>query len=363
MNNIKNSKLLYLTKYIHSAPTGGRQMLSKLNHDALFAILGDQLVLFELPQTGPMRLNELFNTFRGYIDGLTEQSVEQAIQLIQRENIRQVFVDGSNLGGFVSKLKRTLPQVEVITFFHNVEARFFWGALRGSKTIRALAVLIINYLAERKATRLSKKRICLSERDSRLLHLIYGEGATHILPLALADQLHDYPSMVIEKLEPYALFVGGNFYANRDGIDWFVKNVARRINIKICIVGHGMEKVRAQLEIPGRVEVVGLVDNLVEWYRQARFVIAPIFDGSGMKTKVAEALMHGKKIIGTPEAFTGYESARCAGWVCSSADEFVAAITAAQKEINIPFDQNLRAIYLKNYSFEAAKKRLIKILS
>ena len=38
----------------------------------------------------------------------------------------------------------------------------------------------------------------------------------------------------------------------------------------------------------------------------AALVIAPIFDGSGMKTKVAEALMHGKHVVGTPEAFSGY---------------------------------------------------------
>ncbi len=338
-------------------------MLCKLNNDALTSILGDQLILFELPQARPIKLLEIINAFRGNIDGLTEQNIKRAILLIQCENVRQVFVDGSNLGGFVSQLKRRLPEVEVITFFHNVEVRFFWGALKTTQTARALVVLIINYLAERKATRLSDKRICLSERDDHLLRSIYGKGATHISPMAIIDKFIDQPiKPQTRDLVPFALFVGGNFYANRDGISWFVKNVSRRLNIKICIVGHGMEKVRAQLEIPGRVEVLGPVENLAEWYRKARFVIAPIFDGSGMKTKVAEALMHGKKVIGTPEAFTGYESVKCAGVVCRSADEFVAAITAAQEEISIPFDQKLREIYLQKYSFEAAKKRLIEIL-
>lgn len=356
-------KTLLMTKNLEPNPKGGREMLSKLNNDVLSSILGHQLIIFELPQAGPKKLWEIFNGFRGYIDGLTTTHVQQALQLIQRENVRQVFVDGSNLGGFVAQLKRKLPEVEIITFFHNVEVRFFWGALKTTQTARALAVLIINFLAERKAARLSDKRICLSERDSRLLSSIYGRGATHISPMAMTDKFIDQPmALDAHNAAPFALFVGGNFYANRDGIDWFVKNVAKRINIKICIVGQGMEKMRAQLEIPGKVEVVGTVDNLVEWYRQARFVIAPIFDGSGMKTKVAEALMHGKKTIGTPEAFTGYESAKCAGWVCRSADEFVTAITAAEEGINIPFDQKLRSLYLQNHSFEAAKNRLINIL-
>ena len=42
----------------------------------------------------------------------------------------------------------------------------------------------------------------------------------------------------------------------------------------------------AQLEVSGRVEVIIPVDNLHDWYT-ALLYIAPIFDGSGMKTKVA----------------------------------------------------------------------------
>lgn len=36
-------------------------------------------------------------------------------------------------------------------------------------------------------------------------------------------------------------------------------------------------------------------------------MVMPIFSGSGMKVKTAEALMYGKFLIGTKEAFEGYE--------------------------------------------------------
>jgi glycosyltransferase involved in cell wall biosynthesis len=82
-----------------------------------------------------------------------------------------------------------------------------------------------------------------------------------------------------------------------------------------------------------------------------------------MKTKVAEALMFGKKIVGTPEAFSGYEGvAEHVGWVCATADEFVAAIGHAAQEIVKSFDPGLRAIYEENYSFRAAQLRLAEIL-
>lgn len=360
------SKVMLLTKQLEASPRGGREMLCKLNHDALASIFVDRFFVFELPPAGPDNAQKILRAFRSHIDGLSAQSIDDAINLIKRENVLKVFVDGSNLGAFVAVLKHRLEHVEVTSFFHNVEARFFWGAFAVAKTPRALAVFIANFLAERKAARLSDKRICLSERDSRLLKKLYGKGATHISPIALEDtlpaDLADYRPPAYA--EPFALFVGGNFYANCEGIAWFVQHVAPHIDIKICVVGKGMENMRAQLEISSRVEVIGPVDRLADWYRRARFVIAPIFAGSGMKTKVAEALMYGKKVVGTPEAFSGYEDVLAhAGWVCKTADDFISAIQAAGAYTNQSFDLSLRALYEQNYSMNAARERLAQVLS
>ena len=165
--------------------------------------------------------------------------------------------------------------------------------------------------------------------------------------------------------EPYLLFVGGGFYANQGGIEWFVRNVVPRIAIKTCIVGRGFDGFKALLEQSGRVEVVGAVEDLAPWYLNARLVVAPIFDGSGMKTKVAEALMFGKRIIGTPEAFSGYEDiADRAGLVCATADEFVAAIQRCGDLVDTPNEnEERRSIYEDRYSFGAAERRLEEILN
>ena len=120
----------------------------------------------------------------------------------------------------------------------------------------------------------------------------------------------------------FALFVGGAFYANQKGIAWFVKHVVPKIDIKVYIIGKGFEKYKHSLELEGKVEVIGEVKSLSNWYLQAHFVIAPIFKGSGMKTKIAEAIMFGKKIIGTPEAFSGYEDVvDQLGWICETSND------------------------------------------
>lgn len=358
-----NPNLMLVTKTLDASPSGGREMLCKLNHDALRDLYGDQFRLFELSNRPLSGLRAFVNAFQGHIDGLDAETIRAILTAVRNEQISKAFVDGSNLGVVAALIKQQFPRVEVISFFHNVEARFFWGAFTTNRTFRALGVLIANYLSERKAVRYSDKIICLSDRDSGLLKQLYGRAATHVSPMALQDKLPaNHDSFPNPPDEEFALFVGGGFYANRAGIAWFVKHVVPHIQIKTCIVGRGFEDLKHELERDGKVEVVGAVDSLADWYRNAHFVIAPIFDGSGMKTKVAEALMFGKKIIGTPEAFSGYEDVvDRAGHICTSADDFVSAINIEKGTFLRAFDPVLRAIYEETYSYPSARSRLADI--
>lgn len=358
------SKILFLTKDMHGAPAGGRELLSRLNHDALADLYGDRLVVFELSGSRLKGLVPAFNAFHGHIDGLGKRSLSDVLRVIETQQVRTVFVDGSNLGAAVAAIRKRFPAIEVCSFFHNVEARFFLGAFRQKPALRSLSVLVANYIAERKAVLFSDKRICLSERDSRMLQRVYGRTATHVSPMALVDKLpHNQELEGSSADSKFALFVGGLFYANRAGIAWFIDHVVPRIGIKLCIAGSGFERFKHDLERQGQVDVVGSVESLAPWYRDAAFVIAPIFDGSGMKTKVAEALMFGKLVIGTPEAFSGYEAvAEQAGVVCATADEFVQAIQAASSIPAPRFDPHLRALYEQHYSYPAARSRLAAIL-
>ena len=52
-----------------------------------------------------------------------------------------------------------------------------------------------------------------------------------------------------------------------------------------------------------------------------------------------------------------------AGRVCVSADDFVAAIEAADDMVNSSFDSEVRAMYESRYSFMAAKTRIESIMS
>ena len=361
--DLKIKKLLLITKKRDDCNIGGRELLSMLISKALSSLFEYRFFKYEVSGVTSSAFAKVIAAFRGHIDGLNDGVISQIAGLIQRENITLVLIDGSNLGAATKELKILFPLLEVITFYHNVETRFFLGSFRRQRSIKSLAVLVANFVAERFATRYSDKIICLNTRDSEVLHQYFQRRATHLFPMVLDRPASSSKDAIKPSLdEDYALFVGGNFYANVDGIAWFRKYVSPNLDFPLYVVGRGLDRSRKRLELSGKIMIIGAVDNLEDWYKKSKFVIAPIFDGSGMKTKVAEALMYGKKIVGTPEAFVGYEAVLPnAGWCCSSPEDFLAACKVAESEATGSVNKKLVSIFEENYSFAAAKRRFGEI--
>jgi len=138
VNNKSRSSLLLVTYAIHNNPTGGRDLLCKLNSDVLRKLYGSHLYIYELQRSRLRGVKQQYKAFRGHIDGINATSIEDVCALVRHKNIQQVFLDGSNLGAMIEALKRCFNNVVVTTFFHNVEARFFWGSFTATKSIRSL---------------------------------------------------------------------------------------------------------------------------------------------------------------------------------------------------------------------------------
>ena len=233
---------MLVTPHVAHAATGGRALLSQLNLKCLKAILADRLVVHALDRARNSGWRSRPDALRGYIDGITPDVEAAILTRVRDESISRIFLDGSNLGRLARTIKKTAPSVEVLTFFHNVELRFFLGALKQYRSAHALGVLAANYVSERMAVRYSDRLITLSKRDSAGIADLYGRAATDVLPMAIEDKLRDEADPPKSPLkEQYALFVGGAFYANQSGIRWFVENVVPEVSIKTYIVGKGLE--------------------------------------------------------------------------------------------------------------------------
>ncbi len=340
---------------------GGREQLSRLLLENLRGVTGDRIEIFRLPR--PQFKTSVLERLSGRIDGITVPSEAELLKRLSQISPDCIFIDGSNLGRLARFLRKAGVTLPIVTFYHNVEARFFFDALRAAPSVHALGVLIANTIAERWAATYSKRRILLNERDARLHARLYRHTGTDVLPMALRDQYDPAAAEAARPWDkPYALFVGGGFYANVEGMAWYAREIAPNAPLTTVVVGRGMEEHRERLEQYGGVKVVGPADDLGPWYAHAHVVVAPILSGSGMKTKTAEALMHGKPIIGTPEAFTGYEI----GWTdrlveCETGSDFLDALRIANGR-EPGFDPELRAHYDRFHSPAAMRDRLGRIV-
>lgn len=353
-------KMVAVSPAVEPGNKTGRELLSSLNNKVLGEVFNEEIFYFEVVKEGRKSIVYYFRALLGWLDGLDNDILEECIDFIDNNDVRYLYVDGSNFGKLIKSVKKARPSCTVVTFFHNVESRFFWGSFKKNPGIKKLGVLVANYFSERMAVKYSDKLICLNLRDSELLNKTYGRYATNINPMCVNTNPDSLKYSQMQPSSPkYGLFVGGAFYANLDGVRWFANHVAHRVDCQFYIVGRGFDKYREELESFNNIKVIGEVDDLGEWYAGCSFVFSPIFDGSGMKTKTAEALQYGRPIIGTTESFVGYEGhAGIAGVVCDTPGEFEKSIADCLEARTVWDPVCLRNIYDENYSFKSAKKRL-----
>ena len=307
-------------------------------------------------------LKGLFFSFWGYYFGLTPSRVKKIVSMAQDYDV--VFIDRSLFGIIAKKLKLYNYKGRVVCFFHNVEAVYFsakysswWNPLRW------ITVSLADY-NDKLSCRYADKIIALSTRDDAELYKRYNHRADVLIPVAFADKYkkESYPQDKIHE-KPLCMFLGAYFPANVEGIEWFVKNVYPKVNIQIQIIGKGMEKIRSAPWMRDDIEVVSDAPNLEPYFEAADIMVLPLFKGSGMKVKTCESLMYGKNIIGTSEAWSGYElDYDKAGACCDSADEYVNAIQSITNNGWQRFNAYSRSIFVEKYSIERMVDRFKSVL-
>lgn len=337
-------KLLYVGPKIDKIQTGG-DSVNKRNEDLLREIFAEYFDVYYI--TDPT--NTVFDKLRGYLGGITKKNIIEISDIISRKNIECVFLSQSFYGKLCKEIRKKYPSIKVITFYHNIETHYAKEYVRTSGLTHYPFYLLATY-NEKQTIKYSDFKFVLNERDSLLMHNIYGVVSDFQLPVSYQDAFDNNKIKINPNNPIKILFVGTAFFGNIPGIQFFVNEVMPNINAELLIVGKGMEDYKVQLERSKSIQVFGFVDDLSSLYYDASVIIAPIFSGGGMKTKIAEALMYGKTVIGTKEAFEGYKRKLGVTYECNSAEEFIDCINKMEEIMNLsPFNVQARKIYEENY--------------
>ena len=303
------------------------------------------------------RIIKWINYLYGFNDGLSHRIIKDIIA--QSKDKEKIFIDTSQFGILAYYLKKAKFKGDIICFFHNVEIKIQMEAVR--RNIFKLWRLILTYFNEKNAAKYADRIVALNRRDRAELQKRYGIKNIHIIPISLSDTFK-VAQIEFTSVHPTLLFIGNNWYANIHGLNWFVKNVLDHVDIKLQVVGTGMDVLREKYIHP-KIEFLGYVPSLSLVLGKADYVIYPIFLGSGMKVKTCEALMYGKNIIGSEEAFEGYEiNYHEVGAVCNTKEEFIHTIKHYCSIERTKFNDYSRKCFLEKYSFQATLTKFDDLL-
>ena len=246
-----------------------------------------------------------------------------------------------------------------------------------NKGIKYLPDYIGSMYGEKLNQKYSDCNLVLNQRDYKVFEKVYHKKPEGLLPAAVEEpdfsliKAVEFDFSKKGDKDRYILFVGSKYYPNIVGLSWFVKNVFLNLSdkFKLIVIGRGMECVREDYKDNNRIFIVGGVKFLAPFYNNADIVIAPLFDGGGMKQKTAEALAYGKTFVGTKESLYGYEDAL---QVNHNGEKIVFSEDSAEEQVKI-FElidkknlygryKELTDLFKDNYSKDAIKNRLLEIL-
>ncbi|WP_026839416.1 glycosyltransferase [Gillisia sp. JM1] len=356
-------KLLFICSNNFKTVSGGGSQCTNRNYLSLCEILGnDKVDVIQLDTPLEKNLNSILSRFgnytKGYNAGLTKKVITTILEESSKYNY--IFMDSSFYGILCKYLKKNNYKGQIICFFHNVEHKMYLQEVRANPLKFWRSIII--YYNEKNAVKFSDQVIVLSERDLMDLGQIYKKSPqfkTHVIPISFK---YSYPAGDIDlheqsKLPPVFLFVGSEWFANIHGITWFVEEVLDHVDIKLQIAGGASNVLKKKL-INSKIEYLGFVPDLSLNIIEADFILAPIFKGGGMKVKICEALMYGKNIIGTKEAFMGYDlDLDKTGAECNNKSEFINIINECSSSKKQKFNMYNRNRFLETYSFASTLEK------
>ena len=361
------TKVLFIRYKKNNGILDGGEQVTEMHYETLAQLVGEaNVVTYYVHDENKKR--PLSDYLRGvlyfpfnYHFGLTPKRVKDLCKKAQTFDV--VFIDRSVFGIIAKKLKECHYKGKIVTFFHNAEASYFDAKLPKHLPLRNIIISSADH-NDAYSFLYSDKTIVLNRRDDDNLSKRYGKHADILIPIVFRDKLvNDVPTEVLTRTKPECLFIGSYFAPNNEGIIWFAKNVLPHVNITMKVVGKGMDRLKKEEAMLRDIEVIGSVPDLAPYIQEADLMILPIFKGSGMKVKTCESLMYGKNILGTNEAFEGYEGDfKQIGGKCNTAEEYIETINSFIVQPRPRFNTYSRKLYLEKYSEATLVERMKKAL-
>ena len=317
-------------------------------------------------------LDRVHRWMQGNMMFISNDIISEICEVINSNSIKTVFIVDSVFGNLVKKIKNRCKECKVLSFYHDVKADLYKQWMDNERTLKSKIEYTIGIRQEYVNQKYADINIVFNERDAKTYQVYYGKRPEAILPLPapVPSISHDIMNSITEKDDKkHILFVGKKYYTNLVGFKWFVDNVLPSLtaNIQVDVVGRGLEELRSEYSDP-RINVIGGVESLNPYYENADIVIAPLFDGGGMKSKTVEALSFGKIFVGTEESLFGFweemdsdiRGKTC--YQCNTQEEWIQTINNLANDDIHKFNEDVFELFKAKFSYDVVRDKMKAIM-
>jgi glycosyltransferase involved in cell wall biosynthesis len=200
-----------------------------------------------------------------------------------------------------------IKKAKTILRVHNIESLYFMDQ---AVSVRSWFKKIIYYHESFKYVGYEKKMLnCFDELhfiSRKEMHTVLkkkpelADKAKFVPPLLIMEKQHTYCCQG-EKLKRLIYFGDLTIPANREGINWFIKEVWSQVvslmrnEVEFHVAGAGSEN----FQPAPNVQFKGFVDNLPEFIATATAIVIPSRYGAGTQLKVLDSISYGCPLITT----------------------------------------------------------------
>lgn len=219
--------------------------------------------------------------------------------------------------------------------------------------------------------RCADRILVLTPQDRFTMQYYAQDLAISVAPTGVdIEQLQAHPPVPKEPIILLTGFMGDP--ANEDGVEWFCHHVwprlrARHPEVKFYIVGAAPgRRIKQIAKKDSRVIVTGGVKDLRPYRNRARVFVSPVRLGSGLRTKVLEAMAGGVPVVSTSLGMAGIEAQTGVNCLVADTPELFAQSVEwllTDRELAARMVRNARELVEKKHSLESGMLRLERILT
>lgn len=222
-----------------------------------------------------------------------------------------IYIDFTKMAYVLKDIRKADYRGQVIVRAHNVEADFFKINFYSKKTLVNYAKYKAMKPREHYMVKNSDKVFAITDVDKDRLIELYRipKEKIYICPVGVNLPKTDMTLKTEIGSKLKCLITGSMWFGpNADATKWFIENVYPSVSsiCELTIAGFRPNSSLVQLCEKNSIRIVDSPESMVPYFESADMVLAPIFEGGGMKVKIAEAMSYGLPVVTTSHGVIGY---------------------------------------------------------